>query len=182
MNLYLIKVWGPCDSEAEVRSRLNRKYDSIACVTAPSKSVANQMCYIISTRNNKTKPNHQKIIQIMTPQPFVIGYNVDVFRFTQDAVKKMQKTPVLTRSSKLYDATDEPAYSLYQVNFSPVKKPELKDDFWIHAESEETARDIFYSFFEGIGFAKTIRNGHSATVTEVIDPCVFWNPPVHYPD
>ncbi len=182
MNLYLIKVWGPCDSEQEVRLRLDNDCDSIACVTAPSKSVANQMCYIISTRNDKAKPNHQEIIQIASPQPFVIGYNVDVFPFTQDAVKKMQDTPVLTRSSELYDAVVKPAYSLYQVNFSPVKKPELKDDFWIHAESKETARDIFYNFFEGIGFAKNIRNGLSATVTEVIDPCVFWKPPIHYPD
>ena len=181
MNLYLIKIWGPCDSEEELRPRLDNECDHITCVTAPSINIADQMCYLVSTRNSKATLNHQETIQIANPHPFMMGHEVDVFIFKQNTIAQLRNNPVIRRPVKLVDRNIDVPNKLYQVSLALKKDSAETWDLWAYTDSAENVQSLFMQLMHKVGIEKMDKETCTLAIDEVIMPYVFWKPDIYYP-
>ena len=95
LRLYTIQVWEPSATQTEVRARMASPADSQAVVVAPTKTLANQACYVIGTQDGKAQFNYQLIDHFPQFTPCVWDGCVDPQFLPPSLVEYLRSDPAL---------------------------------------------------------------------------------------
>jgi len=179
MNIYTINVWGPCLSESEVLDRRSKAPDNTATVFASSKEVANQVCYLVATRNvHGRQSNYQEIDGFLSPVACVLETAQDPITFESKVVEDLIANPILP-SQGLID-TQHFASVLFFVRC--IKIGDISDttgtirgQFWVYAPNAEYANAVATEYGDAMGLFDPDTEAIQVQLHRLEKTCVFWN-------
>ena len=136
MNIYKINIWGPCENADEAFDRRLGTPDNTAIVFAKTKDIANQVCYLVSTRKARFQSNYQEIDSYTQAIPCVLYADEEPFMFEEDFVNSLiaeQILPPLTIPDKQY----QPGILYFARCTDDSGK--CRGEFWAYAPDAEIA-------------------------------------------
>ncbi len=172
MNIYKINIWGPCENADEAFNRHLGTPDNTAIVFAKAKDIANQVCYLISTREARFQSNYQEIDSYTQAIPCVLHTDEEPFMFEEDFVNNLiaeQILPPLTIPDKQY----KPGI-LY---FACCKDDSGKQrgEFWVYAPNAETANLLVTEYGHNSRLFDLDSEAIRVELYHIEKTCVFWN-------
>lgn len=178
MNIYRISVWGPCDSEPAVLSRLALAPDNVATVFAPSKDIANQVCYLVATRNLRHHSNYQDIDTFPLPVACILDTAQDPFMFESDIVNELTAEPILP-AVNIAD-TQAAAGDLFRARCVKVEHRSDRNgtvcgQFWVYAPDPASANTVATEHGNTVGLFDLDEEAIRVELLPLEKTCVFWN-------
>ncbi len=179
MNIYMIEIWGPCETPEEVQRLRGGPRTDEAVVFAPSKDIANQLCYLVSTRERQFKPNYQQIDTFAHPISCILHTNLMPVTFPDEIVGDLLKEPIM-KPLKVPDTQHEGGALFFVRCIDDTKEGEkvLKAEFWVYDRDEAAARQLASEYGSSSGFFEPGDPGRGRIRIELLPmtkACVFWN-------
>jgi hypothetical protein len=176
MNIYMIEIWGPCETTEEVGRLRNGSCTDEAVVFAPTKDVANQLCYLVSTRDMHFKPNYQQIDTFPHPISCILHTNLMPVTFTDEIANGLTSEPLLP-PVKTPDTQAEPGALFFARCIDESKETEkiLKAEFWVYDRDSDSARRLASAYGATGGFFDPAGDRIDIELIPMTKACVFWN-------
>ena len=172
MNIYRINIWGPYQNENEVLSRRADKCDDTAVVFAPTRDVANQVCYLAATRNARGQSTYQEIDSLARVTACVLSTREDPIVFDAKVVEGLLSEPILPR----LDSPDTQANSGALFAARCVDSVEnTRGEFWVYAEDEISANAVVTEHGENHRMFALESEAIRVELCPMEQACVFWN-------
>ncbi len=172
MNIYRINIWGPCQSEGDVLARRSDAPDNTATVVAPSKNVANQVCYLVATRDAHGQSNYQEIDSFTSPVACILDTAQDPFTFKSEIVADLIADPILPALGHPDTQTDAGALFFARCTDSMGK---TRGQFWIYAPDATSANIIATEHGDSVGLFKLDSEAIQVELYLLEKTCLFWN-------
>jgi hypothetical protein len=176
MHIYMIDIWGPCENAEEVQQLRKGAPSDEAIVFAPTKDIANQLCYLVSTREKQFKPNYQEIDTFVYPISCILQTNLMPVTFSDDIVRTLLKEPMMA-PLKVPDTQKEPGVLFFAqiTDETDDVEKKLKAEFWVYDRDEQAARDPAARYGESCGLFDLGRESIRIELVPMKRSCVFWN-------
>jgi hypothetical protein len=139
MNIYRINIWGPCRSERDVLARRSDPPDNTAIVVAPSKDIANQVCYLVATRDAHGQSNYQEIDSFASPVAGILDTTQEPFTFESDVVDDLIANPILP--GVVHSDTQTAAAALFFAHCTD-NTGKTRGQFWVYAPDAASANIV----------------------------------------
>ncbi len=176
MNIYVVDIWGPCETADEVKRLRSGSRTDEAVAFAPTKDIANQLCYFVSTRTMQFKPNYQEVNSFAHPISCILHTNLMPVAFSEEIVKGLLEEPVMP-PLKVPDTQQEPGALFFARCIDEAKEAEkiLKAEFWVYDRDEVAARQLAFEYGKSSGCFDPGRERVRVELLPMAKACVFWN-------
>lgn len=176
MNIYMVDIWGPCPTSEEVALLRKGPRTDGAIAFAPTKDIANQLCYFVSTRQMQFKPNYQEINTFTHPISCILQTNLMPVAFSDDIVQGLLSEPIMP-VLKVPDTQQEPGALFFArcIDPSGEKGLVLKGEFWIYDRDKTAARQLASEYASASGFFKPGKGDAKIEMLPMTKACIFWN-------
>jgi hypothetical protein len=183
MNIYMVDIWGPCPTTEEVTRLRSGPRTDMAVAFAPTKDIANQLCYFLSTRELQFQPNYQEVNTFAYPISCILHTNLMPVTFADEIVKGLIDEPVMP-ALKMPDTQKEPGMLFFARCIDESKEAEkvLKAEFWIYDRDEAAARQLAFEYGSSCGCFDPNRDRVRVELLPMVKACVFWNVKMVQPD
>jgi len=178
MNIYSINIWGPCLTEGDVRERLSSPPDNTAVVLAPSKDIANQVCYLVATRNAHGQSNYQEIDSFSSPVACVLNTSEYPMTFDSDTVDELVADPILPQLSHPDTQTNDGALFFarcIEVASVTDNTGRTRGQFWVYAPDAYSANIVATEYGDSVGLFDLDEDAILVELFPLEKTCVFWN-------
>ena len=172
MNIYRINIWGPCQSEGTVLARQADTPDNSAIVVAASKDVANQLCYLVATRDAHGQSNYQEIDSFTSPVACILDTAQDPSAFEPDLVDDLIANPILPAAS--FPDTQIVAGALFFARCID-STGKTRGQYWVYAPDATSANVVVTEHGETIGLFNLDSEAIRVELYPLEKACVFWN-------
>jgi len=178
MRLYAISIWGPCQNEGDVLVRRSHAPDRTAAVIAPSKSLANQVCYLAATQGVPGQFNYQEIDSFAFCCACVLDTAGDPITFESDIVAELVADPILPPLSVPDTQTTDGALFFarcIEVANATDKTGRTCGQFWVYAPDAASANIIATEHGDSMANFDLDENAMRVELFPMEKTCVFWN-------
>ena len=170
INIYQIDIWGPCRDPNQIPKLRKGDPSNCAVVLAPDVQLANQFCFLTSTRDERGEATNYQDIGFFAKPPLCIIRFEKFFKYSSDIVVDLLREPILP--PVLLKDRQESQNELFNVSWFTSKE---KGDVWIYAPDETTANGAVVDFGEAQGWF----DANLETIRVSIEPqegaFVFWD-------
>jgi hypothetical protein len=172
MNIYRINIWGPSPNESAVLARRSGALDNTAVVFARTKDLANQVCYLVSTRNAQGQSNYQEIDTFSEAIYGVLDTSEEPIVFEETIVDDLLRNPILPKMH-VPDTKVQPGTLFLARYIDHAEK--LRGRLWVYALDASTANTIATEHGDALGLFKLDSDAVRVELHPMTQTCVFWN-------
>ena len=169
LYIYRIDVWGPSQEPSKIIEMKSEPASHRSIIFAPNVELANQFCYIISTRNDRFSTNYQEIDRFSKPISCAITYD-SYFQFSEEQEIDFAENPILppTGMKEIQKGQNE----LFQTRW---EKEDDSGEIWTYAPYDEMANLIALEFGEAHGCFDLTHESVKTTTEQHDGVFVFWD-------
>ena len=171
MYLYWVDIWGPFASETEAMNR-GQTPDNHALVIAPERNIANQVCYLVATKDARGQSNYQEIELAREVTACVLRAVDEPVLFEPGMVEELRSDPILPRLKGI-DGGDGLGQLFGATCFSDSK--EELCHFWIFAQDGLTANNVAIEYGSSLNQFDPDSEEIQVRLDIVEETAVFWN-------
>ncbi len=143
---------------------------------AQTKDVASQLCYLVSTRDMRFKPNYQEIDTFAHPISCILHTNLMPVTFPDEIVEGLIEEPIMP-PLKVPDTQQERGTLFFVRCIDELNAAEkiLKAEFWVYDRDQGSARQLATEYGFSCGLLAPGREPVRIELLPMVKACVFWN-------
>jgi hypothetical protein len=172
MNIYRINIWDPCQNEDDALACRSDPPDNKAVVFAPTKDIANQVCYLAATRDAQGQSNYQKIDGFSQAISCVLDTREDPIVFDATMVDDLLAVPILPKLDSL-DTQAGPGMLFFTRCIDNAGK--TRGQFWAYAADRMSANIVATEHGDTVGMLDLDSEAIRVELYHIEKTCVFWN-------
>ena len=171
MNIYLIDVWGPSQEE-EVEAHRSDMPDSTAVVFAPTKNIANQVCYLAATRDAQGQSTYHEIRCFSQAVSCVLGAGREPIVFGDTIVKGLLGDPILPElDSPDIQTVPGSLFCAHCVDETGA----TRGDLWVYSADGLSANVVATEYADAMDLFDLDTEAIRVDLHPVAQTCVFWD-------
>jgi len=178
MNIYSVRIWGCRQNERDVSACRSHMPDNTAVVIAPSRDVANQVCYLVAIRDKLRQSNYQEIDSFASSVACTLDTTEEPFIFESDLVDDLTTDPLLPALGQPETQMSAGAFLFcrcIEIACVSDRMGKIRGQFWVYAPDAVSANVVATEHGGTVGLFDLDMDTIRVELNPCEKTCVFWD-------